>query len=181
LGHQISTPNWPTAPPPLPETTASSRAIADDLKKQNLFTPPAPRQHPVKEVSGILGDEVLIDNRWYKCDDKIGEATIVHIGPTEVRIAWEGNERTFVPIRNSTRTGASGPKPAALPEKKSPQSAPMVVIDQSREPPWWARIPFQDLSSQEQEKLHKLRERWFDMSEQEQQDGMNALQRRFGK
>ena len=68
-----------------------------------------------------------------------------------------------------------------VPEKKSPQSAPISVTDRSREPPWWARIPFQDLLSQEQEKLQKLRERWFDMSEQEQQDAMNALQRRFGK
>jgi len=57
----------------------------------------------------------------------------------------------------------------------------MVVTGQSREPPWWTRIPFQDLSSQEQEKLQKLRERWFDMSEQEQQDAMNALHKRFGE
>jgi len=39
------------------------KVLADALKKNNLFAPPPPKQHPVKEVSGILGDEVLIEGR----------------------------------------------------------------------------------------------------------------------
>jgi hypothetical protein len=45
---------------------AKSKAIANELKKNNLFAPPIPKQHPVSNVFGILGDEVLINNKWYK-------------------------------------------------------------------------------------------------------------------
>jgi len=181
LARQTTIQDQPTSQQ-IQKQTAGCRAVAEGLKKKNLFTPPAPREHPVKDVSGILGDEAFINNKWYKCRDKIGEATIVHIGPTEVRIEWEGNERTFIPIRSSSPASTGGPKPAVIPEKKeNPRQAQMVVTGQSAVPPWWARIPFQDLSTQEQEKLQRLRERWFDMSEQEQQDAMNALHRRFGE
>jgi hypothetical protein len=165
----------------IPEKAVDPRSLVAGLKKRNLFTPRPSREHPVKDVSGILGNEVFIGGRWYRCHDKIGEATIVYIGPTEVRIEWDGNEKTFAPIQGGRPASAKGPEPAALPEKKEkPRSAPVVIIGQPPVPPWWSKIPFQDLSTQEQEKLQKLRDRWFDMSEQEQQDAMNALQKRFG-
>jgi hypothetical protein len=162
------------------EKAVDFRALIAGLKK-NLFTPSPSREHPVKDVSGILGNEVFIGGRWYRCHDKIGEATIVYIGPTEVRIERDGKEKTFAPIQGGSPASAKGPEPAVLSEKKEkPRSAPVVIISQPPVPPWWTRIPFRDLSSQEQEELRKLRERWFDMSEQEQQDAMNALQKRFG-
>jgi len=61
------------------------------------------------------------------------------------------------------------------------RSKAVVVTSQPSVPPWWSKIPFQDLSTQEQEKLQRLRERWFDMSEQEQEDAINALRKRFGE
>ena len=168
--------------PQTPEKTADLRRVVEGLKKNNLFVRPAPHEHPVKEVSGILGDEVLIDNKWYKCHDKIGTATIVRIGPTEVCIEWEGSERTFIPIRSGSPASDAGSRPVVTSEKKESQRyAQMVITGQLTVPPWWSKIPFQDLSTQEQEKLQKLRERWFDMSEQEQQDAMNALRKRFGE
>jgi hypothetical protein len=180
LTRRITAPIQPTASP-IQEKVVDSRALVAGLKKKNLFTPPPSREHPVKDVAGILGNEVFIGGRWYRCHDKIGEATIVYIGPTEVRIEWDGNEKTFAPIQGGRPASAKGPEPAALPEKKEkPRSAPVVIIGQPPVPPWWSKIPFQDLSTQEQEKLQKLRDRWFDMSEQEQQDAMNALQKRFG-
>ncbi len=180
LARRITPQVQPTASQ-IQEKAVDSRAFVAGLKKENLFTPPPSREHPVKDVSGILGNEVFIGGRWYRCYDKIGEATIVYIGPTEVRIEWDGKEKTFAPIQGGRPASAKGPEPAVLPEKKEkPRSAPVVIIGQAPVPPWWTRIPFQDLSSQEQEKLQKLRDRWFDMSEQEQQDAMNALQKRFG-
>ena len=180
LARRITPQVQPTASQPQ-EKAVDSRALVAGLKKKNLFAPPPSREHPVKDVSGILGDEAFIGGRWYRCHDKIGEATIVYIGPTEVRIEWDGKEKTFVPIQGGSPASAKGPEPAALPEKKEKgQYAPVVIIGQPPVPPWWSRIPFQDLSSQEQEKLQKLKDRWFDMSEQEQQDAMNALQKRFG-
>jgi len=171
-----------TASQQIREKTASAQLLAEGLKKKNLFVLPAPREHPVKDVSGILGDEALISDKWYKCRDKIGEATIVRIGPTEVSIEWEGNERTFTPIKGGSPASGGGSKPAMTPEKKeNSQYAQMVITGQSMVPPWWINIPFQDLSTQEQEKLQRLKEHWFRMSEQEQQDVMNALHKRFGE
>ena len=87
---------------------AASRAMADELKKKNLFAPPAPKQHPVKQVQGIFGDEVLIDGEWHKLGDDIEDARIVAIEPTLVRIEWEGGERVFEPINDSGSESPEG-------------------------------------------------------------------------
>jgi hypothetical protein len=89
---------------------ANSAAISDELKKNNLFAPPPAKQHPVKEVSGIFGDQVLIQNKWYSVGDTIKDAKIVAIGATSVTIAWDGKERTFLPIEAKLVEDKSGPK-----------------------------------------------------------------------
>ena len=77
---------------------AESKQIAETLKKKNLFIPPEPKKHPVSQVLGILGDEVLINGKWYKEGDKVGDAKIVRIEPTFVKIRWDGKEKEFAPI-----------------------------------------------------------------------------------
>jgi hypothetical protein len=77
---------------------ASYTAITDELKKNNLFAPPVVRQHPVQEVSGIFGDQVLIQDKWYSVGDMVKDAKIVAIGATSVTIMWEGKEKSFLPI-----------------------------------------------------------------------------------
>jgi hypothetical protein len=77
---------------------AGSKAIADELKKKNLFAPPPPKQHPIKEVQGILGSEVLINGTWYKVGAKIGDAKIVAIEATQIKTEWDGKEQSFAPI-----------------------------------------------------------------------------------
>ncbi|MHC4487590.1 MAG: hypothetical protein ACYS9C_03280 [Planctomycetota bacterium] len=77
---------------------AESKALAEGLKKNNLFAPPPPKQHPIKEIWGILGDEVLIEGKWYKVGDTIGDAKILAIGPTSAKIDWNGAEKVFLPI-----------------------------------------------------------------------------------
>ena len=101
---------------------AKSREIADGLKKKNLFAPPPPKKHPVSQVSGILGDEVLIGDKWYKLGDKIGDAKIVAIEPTYVKIEWEGKEKVFAPI---SAAGTAAPmevvKEPVVEEKVEPE------------------------------------------------------------
>jgi len=70
---------------------ASSAALTDELKKNNLFAPPMPPQHPVQQVSGIFGDQV-----------------IVAIGPTSVTIMWDGKEKSFLPIQAKIDEASSG-------------------------------------------------------------------------
>ena len=85
---------------------AKSKTIAEELKKKNLFVPPQQKKHPVSQVSGILGDEVLINGKWYKVGDKVGGAKIVAIEPTQVKIEWEGKEKVFDPISCERKDGA---------------------------------------------------------------------------
>ena len=81
---------------------AKYKILADALKKNNLFAPPPPKQHPVKEVLGIFGNEVLINDNWYKVGDKVADAKITAIDPTNVKIVWDGREKVFAPISGST-------------------------------------------------------------------------------
>jgi hypothetical protein len=97
-----------TDPNNLEKHLASSAAITDELKKNNLFAPPQAKQHPVNEVSGIFGDQVLIKDKWYNVGDKIADAKIVAIGPTSVTIAWDGREKTFLPIQAAIAEAPSG-------------------------------------------------------------------------
>lgn len=86
---------------------AKSKALADELRKRNVFSPPPPsKKQAVQGVSGIFGDEVLINGKWYKVGDKIDEAEVVAINPTEVRIMIDGTEKVFAPI---TANGATEP------------------------------------------------------------------------
>jgi hypothetical protein len=94
---------------------AKSQPIADNLKKNNLFSPPPPKQHPVKDVFAIFGSEVLINDKWYKVGDRVADAKIKAIGPTSVTIEWDGKEQVFRPIQavvaEAPKPGAKGPAP----------------------------------------------------------------------
>jgi hypothetical protein len=89
-----------------------SRSLAEALKAKNLFVLKPPKENPVKEILGILGNEALINGKWYKAGDRVGDARVVAIDPTQVRILWDGREKAFSPI-GATGSGASGPGAAA--------------------------------------------------------------------
>ncbi len=63
-------------------------------------------------MSGILGDEVLINGKWYKAGDKVGDAKIVAIEAAQVRIEWEGKEKIFAPISAASAPNPGGPRRA---------------------------------------------------------------------
>jgi hypothetical protein len=89
---------------------ASAAAVSDELKKNNLFAPPEAKKHPIQEVSGIFGDQVLIQNKWYSVGDSVKDAKIVAIGATSVTIMWEGKEKSFLPIEAKIVEEKSGPR-----------------------------------------------------------------------
>lgn len=93
------------------ESATMSLAIAEQLKRENLFAPPRPRQHPVSSVLGILGNEALIAGKWYKVGEDVGDAKILAIEPTCVRIEWEGREKAFAPIQATGQSGSDGSGP----------------------------------------------------------------------
>jgi len=112
---------------------AKYKILADALKKNNLFAPPSPKQHPVKEVLGIFGNEVLIKDKWYKVGDSVGDAKVVAIGPTEATIEWDGKKKTFSPINakgssQSSRPGGSRASARGGSPRPAGGSAQMVTV-----------------------------------------------------
>jgi len=96
------------------ENLAGFKEIAKALKKESLFVPRAPKRHPVSAVLGIMGNEALINGKWYKVGDKISDAEIVAIEPTLVKIKWDGKEKSFAPISAMV---AADTKPSGRAEK----------------------------------------------------------------
>jgi hypothetical protein len=185
------------------EYFAESTKLADELKKNNLFAPPPPKQHPVKEVWGIFGDQVLIKDKWYDVGDKVGDAKIVAIGPTSVKMEWDGKEKTFKPIDAAEPKAPSKPgKTVAKAGGAGGERADMVVIqsdarpmpgreggrgpgprggfDGMRERFMMMRQGLENISEQEREKLRAIKERWPSMSEKEREGVKAALRKRFG-
>lgn len=162
----------------LQDQIAQAKTSAEQLKKNNLFILPAARQHPVNEVLGILGSEALIDDKWYKVGDSVGEARIVAIEPTKVRIAWDGQEKEFMPIGSGGSGGPPGPRmPASVRPGPAP-GAEVVVAGARRGPPRSEREGPPFVSTDERE---KLRQRWENMSAEEKQQFRNEMREKFGR
>ncbi|MHC4396097.1 MAG: hypothetical protein ACYS1A_10635 [Planctomycetota bacterium] len=91
---------------------AKSREMAEQLKKKNLFVQPPPKQQPIKQVLGILGNEVLINGKWYKVGDMVKDAKIVAVEPAQIKIEWDGKKITLAPISATGSSPAGVPAPA---------------------------------------------------------------------
>jgi len=163
---------------------AKSKKVADELKKKNLFAPPEPKQHPVKQVLGILGNEVVINGKWYKAGDNIKDAKIVAIEPAQVRIEWNGEEKIFAPI-----DAVSAPEPNA-PGRPRPDTE--QARQPEREPAEVGPMPgrrgfrgFRDISPEERDRLRErfreMRERWENASEEERERMRAEMRERFNR
>ena len=111
---------------------AKHQSLAKQLKEKNLFAPPPPKQHPVKIVSGILGDEVLIQGKWYKVGGSVGDAKILAIGPASVTVTWNNTEKVFLPIDASSSETSRGPQPRKTVSKSGGPGRPKRVVSQPK-------------------------------------------------
>jgi hypothetical protein len=170
---------------------AQSRAIAEELKKKNLFAPPPPKKHPVSQVLGILGNEALINGKWYRVGDKIGEAKIVSIEPTRVTVEWEGKKKTFCPfdVKSSPEPEKKAvgkkrePKRVKSSEKAGPEEVAEPVAEE--DPLAWMGVElspalrakllekWNGLSDEEKE---QMKERWNNMSDEQKQQAVNSME-----
>ena len=89
----------------------SDKAVAEELKKANLFAPPPPKRNPVQEVFGILGSEALINGQWYKAGDKVQDANIVAVESTHVVVEWNGQRTDLYPIQAAVATTETSSRP----------------------------------------------------------------------
>jgi hypothetical protein len=148
---------------------AQTQSLAKELKEKNLFVLKPPPRNPVREVVGILGAEALINGKWYKAGDRVGDARVVAVGPTRVRIAWNGNETVFAPI-GASGAGASGRRGA--PPRPAPGPAG-TGVSSGRGRPSAPRNPLMSAEERSQ-----LRQRWKTMSSEERQNFREEMRQR---
>jgi hypothetical protein len=185
-------------PNDLQASLRKARESADALKKNNLFVKQAPKEHPVKQVDGILGNEVLIADKWYKLGEKVGDAAIVAIAPTEVTIEWNGQKKTFAPMATATAQQESPPAPAAgkpeaakgpEPGKPAPQAPPgeakAAAPPAENDPLAWMGITLSPKlresllarwNSASDEEKEKAKAEWNKMPEPEKQKAIDMME-----
>lgn len=178
------------------------KTLADALKKNNLFAPPPPKQHPVSEVLGIFGDEVIIRDKLYKVGDKVGDAKIVAIEATQVTIEWDGKTKTFSPMDAGSASGPGGPRGSRGSARGGPPrpgsgggTAQMVTVRSQGGPtagpgggmgPFGGgmRERFMNMSESDRNRfrteMQERRERYMNMSEAERERFRAEMRERFG-
>lgn len=92
---------------------AKYNEAASKLKKKNPFDPTPKNKNPISKVMAIMGNEAMIKDKWYKAGDKIGDAIIIAVEPTQIRVKWDGKETTIAPIASAIEYAA-----VKKPEKK---------------------------------------------------------------
>ena len=175
-----------TDPKNVEKHLASSTAITDELKKNNLFAPPPAKQHPVREVSGIFGDQVLIQNKWYNVGDSVKDAKIVAIGATSVTIMWEGKEKSFLPIEAKIVEEKSGQRGrTATAQKKEGEEDSKKINGEERPGSATVRVegpgPRFGGRAGPGEGFMAMRERFENMSEEERREFRERMRERFAR
>lgn len=185
-------------PNDIKQVIEAAKETVEALKEKNLFVKQPPKQHPVKEVAGILGAEVLIAGKWYKIGGKIGDATIIAIGPTQIRVKWDDKEKTFAPLA-SAASGSSGPGPARPkpgppkpPEMRRPGPPPApgkvqtVTAPANDDPLTWMGVDLPDnvkekllehWNKMSDEEKAKARAEWEKMPEDKRQEAVEQMER----
>lgn len=106
---------------------------AGDLKKKGMFAIPKPgKVNPVKKVDAIMGAEALINNKWYKAGDSIGEAKLVIVGTAEVTIEWNGKKTKLSPIAAPTKYAVVA-KPKPVVTVKTEKVKTVEVVEEVKE------------------------------------------------
>ena len=80
-------------------TTAKPHPTPTQPKPMTMSTEP--------RVEGILGEKALISGRWRKVGDNIGDAKVLEIKPTHVKVEWQGQQKTLFPVGGPTTRSAS--------------------------------------------------------------------------
>lgn len=172
------------------------KTLATALKEKNLFMTPPAKEHPVKQVDGILGSEILVGDKWYKAGDTIGDAKIVAIEPTQVTIEWDGQTKAFAPLSAASNKSAGLSKePVEKPEEtKAPAPEPTVKTEMAEvtvtatpveeDPLAWLGVDLppglrakllEKWNSASEEERQQAQEQWNRMSDSEKEEALRGL------
>ncbi|UCD56046.1 MAG: hypothetical protein JSV16_09340 [Candidatus Hydrogenedentota bacterium] len=151
---------------------ARFKEAADELKKNNMFAPPPPKPGwPVSRVEGILGDTAFINGDWRKVGDNIGGAKVLEIGPSYVKLEWEGQQKTFFPFDVGTvpepkkeKKAVQKPKPKKKKIEEKPVEKEEVAQPEGDDPLAWMGV---ELSPRLRA---KILEKWDEMSDEQKEE-----------
>lgn len=158
------------------------KKIADAIKKKNLFfEPPAPR-HPVSAVLGIMGEEALINDNWYKAGDKIGDAKVIAVEPTQVKIEWNGKETYFAPIASAGGASASSGREGRSRggESREPRPERAEMSGPGLERGGRGGDMSEEQRAEMRARMEGMRARFENMSPEERESFRNEMRGRFG-
>ena len=191
LAHSERDPNG------LKQCLGEAKKTADTLKQNNLFIKTPPKEHPVKQVEGILGCEAFIAGKWYKMGDKIADAKIVAINATDVKIEWNGKETSFSPIAAVSASPpappAAGPKREVGPMPAKPAEVKVVKAEApapapaEEDPLAWLGVRLspkmqamlmEKWNNASPEEREKGKQEWNKMSDEQKQQAVGAMERR---
>lgn len=121
----------PNDPKYLKSAQEKTKKLADDLKAKNPFLA-QPSKPSAPNFTSILDGTALSGGKWYKKGDNVSGAEILEIGPTFVKIKFEGREETKYPWVAQGPGGGPGPRgpmPPNMPEMPSrmPSRAMMMA------------------------------------------------------
>ncbi len=92
---------------------------------ESIFAPP--QKPKVPKCMAVLGDEALINGKWYKIGSEANGAKILAINPESVKILWEGKEHRLVPFDVQVQyadKAATGQRAASARKKPSASHIP---------------------------------------------------------
>ena len=148
---------------------AANRAAADKIKERNMFAEPKAKPKP-PSCSAILGSKALISDKWYGVGDEVGGAKIIAIGPKEVTILWEEEEKKLLPFAASGKKDSGRPvsKPAKGPRERKAEEVRPMREEGGRPGPGFGRRGmgrfFENMSEDERS---QMRDRMRNMSREE--------------
>jgi len=173
-----------------------SKELAEQLKKKNPFMPPPEKKNPVSKVTGIAAGEAFINGKWYKVGDKIGDAKVVAIEATCVKIEWDGKEHTFSPfdvksearperkkekaeVRRPTRRRGR-PRRAETKAEVPSEEDPLAWMGVKLSPALRAKIleKWNEMSDEEKE---KAKEEWNKLSDEEKEERVRQMEENVDK
>jgi hypothetical protein len=172
---------------------AKSKEMAEELKKKNLFAPPPKKENPVKGVSGVISGWARINGKWHKVGDKIGDAEVLEIEPTFVKIKWQGKEKVYrvfdfkspdkpekeekvVEKRQRKEEAEAAPGPAEEKvEAKPAEDDPLAWMGVTLSPALRAKL-LEKWNSMSDEEKEKWKEQWSSMSDEQKEKVVESME-----
>jgi hypothetical protein len=157
---------------------------------KSMFAPPKKVQMPT--CSAVLGDEALINDKWYKVGSTAGGAKIVAINPESVKILWEEKEHTLVPFnikvesaesrngqsQSANKEASTTPRPDGRVMRNTENATTGISSDEARQ----MRERYENASSTEQQQMRQqMQERYENASPEEQEQMRQQMRQSRGR